>query len=67
MLSVISSRQRQPESVLRELQRQAAPAAPAPLIPGTEAPAGTQTQPAPATQPAATPEGGAAPTTTTGQ
>lgn len=63
MLSVISSRQRQPESVLRELQRQAAPAAPAPLIPGTEAPAGTQ----PATQPAATPQGGDAPTTTTGQ
>ncbi|HSJ13445.1 MAG TPA: preprotein translocase subunit SecG [Longimicrobiales bacterium] len=60
-LSVLSSRQRQPESVLRELQgQQAAPTAPAPLLPGSQAPAE-------GAAPAGT-EGGASPApATTGQ
>ena len=38
VLSIISSRQRQPESILRDEFRQAAPAAPQPILPGTPQP-----------------------------
>lgn len=72
VLAVVSSRQRQPDSVLRELQRQqAAPTAPAPLLPGTGTPAATPGEGTPAS--GAVPEGGTsapsggAPGTTTGQ